>query len=289
MLIDILLKNMIGWSLFACVPYSFAITASGEIFDGKNLEHHTDICAQNNLEYDRVLKPEYQIWNRQLKDMEPTLDYFTSNGKRCAFVKDGMLKEKFYRIAENHVNKKFPDWKTGLNYFEENWDIVKPHADKLCTNIPVLVSPTTVKEKIILTGTAAERLRILNNQLFDRIQIEELVPYSLNRKFIGKFELFEFLPDSYWKGKKKWSDRGIVFYCNKVFSFYDFVQMNSKGNTIKHIMMAIQYEIKHMVSLALERGYIDLTVAVKPDEIWTFDMFMKHWSKKENRVECWQS
>ena len=103
-----------------CVPYSFVVTAKGEIVDGKNKEHHTDICSDNGLQYDHVLKPEYQIWDRELKDVDKEVHYDPCNEMQLksthprVFYKhtdSGLfLRNKYVNLIENHVKNKFSDW-----------------------------------------------------------------------------------------------------------------------------------------------------------------------------------
>ena len=266
-----------------CVPYSFVITAKGEILDGKNMDHHTNICKQHGVEYDLVLKPEYKIWNRKLVDLEPRVsDVHMLEFK--AFLKDGMLKERYYNLAENHVNKKFTDWKSGLAYFEDNWQIVKKYVPQLVTSTKGLVD-------------FDERDNLFMNYLSDFEWFKKWVEVSWNtdathRAYYQYHAVFKPID---------WSDD----YMAKVFGIceeeigrlqdrvkwlgIDDMPCEAIIPTMRErgIQERLQYELKKFhceVIKEFKQGQFKLSGS----GLLTFEQFMKHWSKKDNRVECWK-
>lgn len=279
-----------------CVPYSFCIDSRGKIYDGENLDHHTDICARHGLEYDRVLKPEYQIWNRELKDLD--FNRFSIGSRQqgntlmmmeLSLLKDpftdadGIVKDRFQKIAYGHVEKNFKDWKAGLRYIEQNWAICKKYVPKLALSLHEI--PNTLGNKTLeafQTELAKDFRRYVAitdygncDIVYRRARLTFTAPDWTNDTvtrdiMIGAHELVsarEIAEDT------KFADAPVVH------SSVDLMKLRVNDIVAYHID-CLYYEVMR----AIHEKRITLSV----DGDLLYSDFEKHWSKKDNRVLCWQ-
>jgi len=263
-----------------CVPYSFAVTKEGEIFFGRNMSHHTDICAENGLEYDRVLKPEYQIWNRELKDV--TLSSYEGADatiQRAFFGSDGFLRNRFAEKVNSHVAERFPDWKAGLSFIEQNWDIVKEYVPQLTPNMQNL------------KGNYDELIEKFMQDVDDNF--DQYIKIKTHKGQNFNYELrLEF-------NAPKWghirSGRKLIISGTEMmktnFSRALPVQDGATSGNVTNLAEAyLKQRIKwEKETMLRDLHYKAMNGQVMLDQDYDAKDFVKHWSKKENRVLCWQN
>lgn len=269
-----------------CVPYSFAVTKEGEIFFGRNMSHHTDICAENGLDYDRVLKPEYQIWNRELKDV--TLSSYEGADKtiqRAFFGNDGFLRNRFAEKVNSHVAERFPNWKAGLSFIEENWDIVKEYVPQLTTNVQNLKGNyDELMEKF---------MRDIDDNFDQYLKIKTHKGQNFNYEVRLEFNA------------PKWghinSGRKLIISGNEMMRtnfnrVLPVVPIKDGTTPVEPVVGTNLAEVYlkqrinwEKVSMLKEMHYKAMNGKIMLDQEYDSDDFIKHWSKKENRVLCWQN
>ena len=267
-----------------CVPYSFVVTKEGDIVAYDNVQHHTEICERAGLDYDSVLKPEYQIWDKKLKDIEAS-NYglnvdpvFFKLGDNTLSEEHGFLKNKFATRIADHISSLFPNWKRSLDWIEKNWEIVAPRAEKLSKNHPVSLIDTIVKEHVFFTDTLENRLKWLDKNFDKKAKvIDDSDTLGYNFKCVFNF-------DEFTKPK-------TLFQVANSQTLRQDVMMHAVDaqNFVKTVVWNLSYSVKKQVTNAFTKGFMEISKHIPASEVWTFEKFAKHWSKEENRVECWKS